>query len=277
MYSRVYVEVTNICNKSCSFCHGHTREPRRMSEAELCKILDGLQGVTKYVYYHLMGEPLTHPQLTRFVRIAKERGFRSVITTNGTLLNSVGDDLIAAGVYKVNISVHSFEGQCDGDFYSYLDTCLGFADRASREGVLVILRLWNEGHDGGRNEEIVRLMREKFADGEWTQAKDGARIRHRLHLEYGERFEWPDMNANDGGERVFCHALCDHFGILCDGTVVPCCLDAQGELALGNALAEPISEILSSERAKRILSGFRHKTASEELCRRCGYARRFKV
>ena len=79
----------------------------------------------------------------------------------------------------------------------------------------------------------------------------------------------------EGGEKVYCYGLKDHFGILCDGTVVPCCLDRQGELALGNIFDQPITEILDSPRAKAILEGFRCRKAPEELCRKCGYARRF--
>lgn len=277
MYSRVYVEITNICNKSCSFCPGHSREARRMTEAEFDLITDKLRVSTDYIYYHLMGEPTTHPLLPRFIEIARGKGYKSVVTTNGTLLNKVGDRLIDAGVYKVNISVHSFEGDDEREYDRYISTCLDFADKASRAGVLVILRLWNSGHDGGRNEDILSLMKERFADGEWKQVANGARIRHRLHLEYGERFSWPDMEAEDGGARVFCYGLSDHFSVLCDGSVVPCCLDRNGELCLGNIFSQEIFDILFSNRAKSIREGFEKNTASEELCRRCGYARRFKI
>ncbi len=276
MYSRAYVEITNICNKSCSFCPGHIREPRRMTEEEFEKVTDALLEHTKYIYYHLMGEPLTHPRLADFIRIATRKGFRSAVTTNGTLLEMVGDALVEAGVYKVNISVHSFEGEDTEKYEEYINSCLDFADRASAKGVLVVLRLWNKGHDKGRNEDILAKMKERFIGAEWHFSPNGARIRHRLHLEYGDRFAWPDMQAEDGGERVFCYGLSDHFAVLCDGTVVPCCLDNNGTLSLGNIFDEPLDAILSSERARNIADGFKRRIASEELCRKCGYARRFK-
>lgn len=284
MYSRAYIEITNVCNMSCSFCHGHSRAPRKMTRNEFERLTDELFGVTEYLYYHIMGEPTTHPELCDFIRLAGAKGFRSVVTTNGTLLDRVGDGLISSGVYKVNISIHSFEENCKDEhqnyiekYEKYIEKCLNFADEASRAGALVILRLWNSGHDGGRNEDILARMREKFAGSEWHEVANGARIRHRLHLEYGDRFEWPDMAARDGGDGVFCYGLSDHFGILCDGSVVPCCLDAEGAITLGNAYSEPILSILESERAERIRRGFAEKKACEELCRRCGYARRFKL
>ena len=70
MYSRAYVEVTNICNMHCSFCHGHSRPPRQMTEAEFLHVLGELDGLTGYLYYHLMGEPLSHPLLPRFLSLA---------------------------------------------------------------------------------------------------------------------------------------------------------------------------------------------------------------
>ena len=64
--------------------------------------------------------------------------------------------------------------------------------------------------------------------------------------------------------------------MLADGTVVPCCLDHEGDIALGNIFEGSMEEILASERASAIYEGFRDHRATEELCRKCGYARRFK-
>ncbi len=274
MYSRAYVEITNICNMSCSFCHGHGREPRRMTEAEFSRVLDQLCGVTEYLYYHLMGEPLTHPLLPRFLEQAGERGFRSMITTNGTLLPARGGELIAARPYKVNISLHSFEEGEEKDFLRYIDGVIDFADAASKAGVIVVLRLWNRGVDGGRNDAVCARLRARL-EGEWRENTRGFRIRQRLHLEWGDRFEWPDPDAPDGGDRVFCYGLADHFGILCDGRVVPCCLDSEGTITLGNVYEGSLREILNSERACAMRDGFARRHATEELCRKCGYARRF--
>ena len=273
-YSRAYVEITNICNRSCSFCPGTKREPRRMALSEFSHICEELRGVTDYIYFHVMGEPLTHPKLPEFIRHAASHGFKCAVTTNGTLLEKAGDSLIDAGVYKVSLSVHSFE-EDDGDGQlAYLKALADFADKASKGGVLTVFRLWNRGCDEGRNDITVDYLKKRF-DEEWTWGARGARLRDKLHLEYGDRFAWPDMEAEKGDSSVFCYGLRDHFGILSDGRVIPCCLDREGEITLGNIFDTPIREILSSERAEKILKGFDRRYAAEELCRRCGYARRF--
>ena len=140
-----------------------------------------------------------------------------------------------------------------------------------------MLRLWNRGYDEGRNIDTLAILRERFVDGEWREGANGARIRHRLHLEYGDRFEWPDVECDELGEQVFCHGLGDHFGILVDGRVVPCCLDREAAIELGNVYDSDLNDILTSERAEAMREGFRCKRATEELCRKCGYARRFKI
>ena len=274
MYSRAYVEITNICNMACSFCHGHSRKSRKMTEDEFQRVLQQLRGKTEYVYYHLMGEPLTHPQLPVFLHMAAEKGFQSVLTTNGTLLQKRGEEILSARVHKVSISLHSFEKNDPAAQESYIKECAEFAALAGERGTLVSFRLWNRGVDGGNNEHTIRLLKE-FLPGQWQENSRGYRIRERVFLEYGDRFAWPDREAADMGSEVFCYGLKDHFGILCDGTVVPCCLDSDGVIALGNVFTQELGEILDSPRAKAMQKGFSCRKATEDLCRRCGYARRF--
>ena len=274
MYTRAYVEITNICNMACSFCHGHSRSPRRMTQPEFSRILAELKGKTDYVYYHLMGEPLTHPELPAFIRMAAAEGFKSVLTTNGTLLASRGDALLDAGLHKVSISLHSFEKDDPAGQETYLKQCAAFAEKAALAGVIVSFRLWNRGFDGGNNERVLDQLK-KFLPGHLQENSRGYRVRERVFLEYGDRFAWPDREAEDFGNQVFCYGLKDHFGILCDGTVVPCCLDSDGVIHLGNVYTQPLSQILESPRAKAMRAGFSCRKATEDLCRRCGYARRF--
>lgn len=282
MYSRVYVEITNTCNMHCSFCHGTSRQNKSMTLGEFARITGNLKGITEYLYLHVLGEPLTHPMLPTFIEYATKSGFKVAITTNGTLLDKLGDALILCKTYKVNISLHSFEKfSAPENHKAYINSCLEFAEKASQSGVLCVLRLWNREENQSEdqknlNDITLQLIKERFGN-EWAFGTRGARIRDKLHLEYGDRFEWPDSNKEVLGDRVFCHGLSDHFGILSDGTVIPCCLDADGAISLGNIFESDIRSILSSERALAIKQGFSEKKATEDLCKRCPYARRFKL
>ncbi|MBE6810480.1 MAG: radical SAM protein [Ruminococcaceae bacterium] len=274
MYNKVYIEITNICNMNCSFCHGHSRAPRQMSMDEFALILERLKEQTKYIYYHLMGEPTTHPLLPEFIKLASKYGYKSIVTTNGTLLNKCGDSLLNAGVHKVNISLHSFENGTDCEHAQYMHHLIDFAKKAADNGVIAVFRMWNNGFDDGKNEKAITILKENIS-GEWVKNTRGIRIRDKIHIEWGERFEWPDLAAQIKGDKFYCYALKDQFGILVDGTVVPCCLDSDGVINLGNIYKSDIATILNSVRANKIADGFKCGVANENLCKKCGYAQRF--
>lgn len=274
-FHKIYLEISNVCNLNCRFCPGTKRQKKILSEAEFSALLPKLRPWTDFLYFHLMGEPLCHPQLERFLLLAGESGFKVILTTNGTLLQKQQDVLLAApGLHKVNISLHAFEANdLDIPFEEYLRRCFAFG-RATEGKKLVVYRLWNQGGENEKNQEILAGLRAAFP-GEWKVEPRGTRIGQRVYLEYGNKFDWPDLSAEDGGEQVFCYGLRDQIGVLCDGTVVPCCLDHEGDIALGNLFEQSLEEILETPRAKAIYEGFRSKKAAEELCRKCGYARRF--
>lgn len=273
MLKKAYLEISNVCNMSCSFCHGTTRAKRMMSVEEFTHAAVQIRPFCEYLYFHLLGEPLLHPQLSRFFEIADELGFKVIITTNGTLLRERSELLLSAGaLYKVSISLHSFEANdTDIALREYLFDCFEFARRSSERGVICAMRLWNKGGADEKNEEILSCMHEFFSC-DWTESRSGYKITDRVYLEWGEHFEWPDMNARDMGGNISCWGLRDQIGILSDGTVVPCCLDSEGDIALGNIFETPLFDILNSDRAQSLKRSFECRRVTEPLCLRCGYA-----
>ena len=274
-FRKVYLEISNLCNLSCRFCPGTKRPKKALTEEELTILLPKIRPYTDFLYFHLMGEPLLHPKLARFLEPAGSHGFKVILTTNGTLLKKQQEMLLASpALHKINISLHAFEANdLPVPFSQYLTDCFAFGNAAAGQK-LVVYRLWNQGGEDTQNQEILDTMRQAFP-GEWVTERHGTRIAHRTYLEYGDKFDWPDLSAAEGDHHVFCYGLRDQLGILCDGTVVPCCLDHEGDLALGNLLNQTMEEILETPRAKAIYEGFSNREAAEELCRKCGYARRF--
>ena len=255
---------------------GTKRAKHIMTEQEFTALMPKLRPYADYLYFHLMGEPLLHPNLAEFLKIAGEFDFKVILTTNGTLLNKQQDILLnAPALHKVNISLHAFEANdLSVPFESYLQDCFAFG-KAMEGKKLVVYRLWNNGGADELNQQILDTMKRFFPEP-WTDNRQGKRIGERIFLEYGDKFDWPDLAAPEGSERVFCYGLRDQVGVLCDGTVVPCCLDHEGDIALGNLFEEDMDAILAKSRAAAIYNGFTKKEAAEELCRKCGYARRFK-
>ena len=274
VHHKAYLEITNKCNLACAFCPGTERKPGMLDEAQFTTLVDRLVPWTEYLYYHLMGEPLSHPLLGRFIGIASERGLKSIITTNGTQVRSRGETLIAAKPHKVSISLHAFEANPPGmSFENYIGGCLDFAKAAADAGIYIALRLWNldgraEGALHEKNDEILEMLHEAFP-GEWKKHRSGMGAADRIYLEYGEKFDWPMLDGPEYAGKGFCYGLRDQIGILCDGTVVPCCLDRNGDLALGNLFETPLADILASPRARAIYDGFSRRECVETLCRRC--------
>lgn len=105
-FAKVYLEISNLCNLSCAFCPGTKRTKKAMTETEFSALLPKLQPYTDYLYFHLMGEPLLHPQLGRFLELAADAGFKVILTTNGTLLETQQEMLLSSpALHKVNISL----------------------------------------------------------------------------------------------------------------------------------------------------------------------------
>lgn len=274
-FRKVYLEISNICNLKCSFCPGTKRARKAMDLAEFSSLITKLRPWTDYLYFHLMGEPLIHPQLELFLQLAAEAGFKVILTTNGTLLRQKQAMLLRApGLHKINISLHSFEAnQSNISFEEYLSACFDFG-KAAEGRMKVSYRLWNGNGEEKLNDAILENMTRYFPKP-WAWERRGTRIGEGIYLGYDDQFDWPDLDAEDCGETIFCYGLRDQIGVLCDGTVVPCCLDHDGDLALGNLHEQSMGEILASIRATAIFDGFSRGCAVEELCRKCGYARRF--
>ena len=280
-FSRCYLEITNRCNLSCSFCPKTKRPARTLSPAEFRQLAEKIRPYTDYLYLHVLGEPLMHPELETLLGICGELNFRVVITTNGTLLPAQETVLLSSpALYKINVSLHSFEANAPGDFRAYLSGCFSFAKKAGDAGKLVDLRLWNLDGETTRGQnaqnDVILETLASFFPRPWVQNTWGFRLCDRVFVHYAEKFDWPDLALEERSDCGTCRALKDQIAVLSDGTVVPCCLDHEGDIALGNLFSQNLPEILDDTPAKTLLSGFSARKLSHPLCRRCGYAKRFR-
>ena len=275
-FRKIYLEIGNICNLRCSFCPGTKRAPRMLTPEEFHILASKVRDYTEYLYFHLMGEPLLHPQLPALLAEAERFTFKVMITTNGTLLPEKGRLLLTSpSIHKVNLSLQSFEANSSGEMEDYLRGCVAFVKEAAACGILCEFRLWNQGGLDSRNQEILAFLHQAFP-GPWQKSRNGQKLGERVWLDPGERFDWPELALEEVRQTGFCYGLRDQIGILCDGTVVPCCLDHDGDIPLGNLFEQELREILDSPRARAIYEGFSGRKVVEPLCRRCGYATRFQ-
>lgn len=289
MIDRCYIEITNTCNLDCHFCPKHHRKRRQLSEEEFDLLTDRVRGKVCFLYFHLMGEPLLHPLLPQFVTMAREKGFKTVLTSNGTLLHRAMA-LLDTLPYKIQLSLHSHESNARGELSEYMDQVMRFSTQAAGKGTCMVLRLWNQGGMDRENEEVMRLI-EKYVPKPWKERPDGFRLCDNLYLEFDRKFEWPggggkaasddsdgkqeesdgklEASPSKSKQEYFCKALIKQIGVLSDGSLVPCCLDHDGDVILGNLFQQSLEEILASPRAQALVEGFRHHAATEPLCQSC--------
>ena len=287
-FKKVYIEITNVCNLSCNFCPKTSRLPEMMDANRFGTILAAVKPYTDHIYFHLMGEPLLNPNIQTFLQMSHEAGLKVNLTTNGTLLNQASEVLLnAPALRQVNISLSSFEANVmTQPLEDYLTEVANFVNLAAAQSQLICsIRLWNMDTtelkgSNDFNEQILTLLESQLGlePGsiiEHLKTKNSMKLKERIYLNMAEKFEWPDLQKSDSQQAVFCYGLRDQMGILADGTVVPCCLDSEGSISLGNVLETPLEQILSSERACRLFDGFSNRVAVETLCQKCGYARRY--
>ncbi len=294
-FKKVYIEITNICNLECEFCPRTSRVSKMMNTEEFTHILDEVKDYTDFIYFHIKGEPLLHPRVGEFLDIAHEKGLMVNITTNGTLIKEVKDQLLGKpSLRQINISLHSFDGNKGKEGKDeYLDNIFSFIKESRNPQfiingrlLIIALRLWNLSREDlsnietNDNKEVLDRIKFEYNLDYDIKSKinleRGIRIDEKIYLNHDSEFVWPDLSNDLIGDEGFCYGLRDQIGILVDGTVIPCCLDGEGKLNLGNIFDSRFSEILVGERTKNIYEGFSRRIIVEEMCKRCGYRTRIK-
>jgi radical SAM protein with 4Fe4S-binding SPASM domain len=285
-FKKIYVEITNQCNLSCDFCPRSMRPAQTMAVSFFKEILQKIKKHTAYLYFHVMGEPLMHPDLGALLDAAHEYGLKVNITTNGTLIKNLGSVITGkSALRQINFSLHCSSGNSLGRLEDdYIDNVIAFAKGVQKEKrPIICFRLWNMPKQGSNvdNTGILQRIGQEFGCedslADQSNVLDGIKLADDVFLNCASKFDWPGFDKQDRGKTGFCLGLRDQLAILVDGTVVPCCLDAQGGLALGNIGHQALSDILQGARARAIYEGFSKRMVVEELCRKCGYRTRFDL
>ncbi|TCT16158.1 radical SAM protein with 4Fe4S-binding SPASM domain [Natranaerovirga pectinivora] len=286
-FKKTYIEITNICNLSCSFCPPTKRLSQYMDIDTFTNILEQIKGYSKHLYFHVKGEPLLHPQLEKLLQISYEKEFYVNITTNGTLINLVKDKILEIpSLRQVNFSLHSFEDEKGSEkMLEYMNSIISFSKDAIKNNIIISLRLWNLQKDNAtntqkkKNRQMLEIIEKEFnldfQIEEKVEPGKGIKIEERLYINQESQFNWPDLQIQEISSKGFCHGLRNQIAILVDGTVVPCCLDGEGIMDLGNLKNSSFKEIIESKKATDIYNSFSNGEVIEALCRKCGYRLRF--
>ena len=262
MFNRIYIEITNICNLNCDFCPITKRVKKSMSVNDFEKVILKIKDYTNHIYLHVKGEPFMHNDLDGIIKVANKYNLNVNITTNGRLISKNIDVVNNNKIRQLNISLHSFSDMDE------IKELLNVLDNIKDS--YISLRLWNDKD----NSEIINVLechynkKIEFTGKRFT-------ITDKVYLDKDICFSWPDINKDVITTYGTCRGAKSQIAILVDGTVVPCCLDNDGIIDLGNIFESSLNEILESKRYKDIVNGFNNNKLVEELCQKCGYRNRF--
>ncbi len=287
-FSKINIEISNICNLQCTFCPEVIREKKLMSLDLFKKVIQQVAPLTEQVCLHLMGEPLLHPKFFEIIQACEAEKTQIFLVTNGLLLKEKHfSELIKPVFRQINFSTHSFFNNFpEKNPDEYLNQIFKFTEMAFKENpnLYINYRLWNLtnplGEVSAENKTILKKITDRFQVDLPTlinvKKTKSIRVLNRLYLHFDTEFIWPNLNLPIIGESGTCYGLSSHFGILADGTVVPCCLDKEGKIPLGNLNDNDLNSILNSETAQSILKNFKKNKLINPLCQRCQYIERFK-
>lgn len=285
-FHKVNIEISNICNLQCSFCPEVIRSKKLMELPVFESIIEQVAPLTEQVCFHLMGEPLVHPRLEEFFEICRRFEVPVFFVSNGVLLTDKRSELLLhSALRQVNFSLHSYLDNYPGkDPTDYLSKIFEYTDRAlaARPDLYLNFRLWNLQDPIGQKSENIQ-MREaiekhyqvKLREDPNVRVSKSQNIRGRLYVHYDTEFTWPSLDLPVISARGTCYGLRSHFGVLADGTVVPCCLDKEGNIPLGHVLENRIVDILDKPETQKILNGFLSGNLVNPLCQRCDFVTRF--
>ncbi|MDD3322133.1 MAG: radical SAM protein [Paludibacter sp.] len=278
-FKKIYIEITNCCNFNCSFCFKTARKRKFMSLDEFQIIVDKIRPFTNYIYLHVLGEPLLHPQFEEILTIAKKADLNVNITTNGGLIEKQKETLLKHSIRQVNISLHDAEENIKPENWeNYLNSILDFSVLVA-EKTYISLRLWNSSNKDSEifNDVCLSKIASTFnLNNEYLSSEikgNGLKLSDHIFLQRAPRFDWPDEKNQSSETKKTCYALRDHIAILADGQVVPCCLDADANLKLGDIFTEELGDILEKERSRAIKKGFQEGKAVEPFCSSCGFSK----
>lgn len=275
-FKKIYIEITNLCNLACSFCSKTKREKKFITKEQFEHILKEIKTYTDYIYLHVEGEPLLHSELDTLLMLCDQYNFKVNITTNGTLFSKSITVLSKHKcLHQINFSLHS-----EHNNKNYCEEIFDSVKKLPQD-VLKIYRFWTmrnqKLNEQSTNivEKIISYYNLSKEVVEKIKKENHIQIQDHIFVDKQEQFSWPSLKNNFCNPFGYCYGLKSHIAILVDGTVVPCCLDSEGIIKLGNIYEESLEMILNKDRTKAIKKGFQERKAVEELCKHCTYKNKF--
>jgi len=246
-----------------------------------------LKPFTKELAYHIVGDPLVLSNLNEYLNISKKHELKVNITTTANNISSkYYEALMNETIKQINFSINSYNANSHKkSLDEYLNPILDFIEFAQnlKHEYFINLRIWNLDDTKSAkefNKAVFEKVNQRFdsninIDEVYENRPKNIKVARKVFFNFDEYFNWPSLENDFVSDKGFCYGLDSHFGILTSGEVVPCCLDQNACINLGNTNDSQLVDILNSKRVKDIQNGFKKGIVVEELCQKCDYRTRF--
>src|SRR5262245_9515258 len=148
----VTIESTAKCNLSCPMCprHVYTFDSKNMDLELYRKMVADCKDHVEFIWPYGIGEPMMHPSIFEMIRITRDAGIRTGISTNATFLDSNrSEQLLDSGL---DYLILAFDGATPETYEKYRagatfqktrDNILGFLEKKVARGsrVHVVLQM----------------------------------------------------------------------------------------------------------------------------------------
>lgn len=288
---KIYIELSDICHLACSFCPAPKGVRGVMSLEAFAHALDSALMLTKRIALHILGDPCALPNLANYLTLAHSKGAEIELVTSGAFFHKHRPQtLLSPPVYQLSISLEAGIDNAIANYATKLAPLLAY--HLQHPSCFLNLRV-QDSSLYQNPQALCTLLRQILPESIFTPThhthhqkfchalsrndiytlfdeKGRIRLWSKAFLIIKPHFTWAGF-ATMPQKHKSCHALKEQIGILSDGTIVPCCMDTQGAINLGNITTTSLQEALHSPRAVAMKNGFKTQRAVESLCQHCGF------
>ncbi|WP_033777282.1 radical SAM/SPASM domain-containing protein [Helicobacter pylori] len=276
-FKKIYIELSDICGLQCSFCP-NPKNIRGVMPLELFeKICKEAAPLTPIITLHVLGDPCKLKNLNRYLNAAKRFSLKVDLVTSGVYLRDF-ETLLQDAIYQISISLDAgLDNHNKLNQHRYIQKILEFCRYKCEKNSEVFLNLRIQDGTLDKHQNLIKPFLESFECVSLETLKSQGRVRlfKKSFLNIQKTFKWPNLNApnplNQESKIPYCYGLIKQIAILSNGVVVPCCMDTQAHISLGDLNHMPLKDILNSQKAMAIKTHFLKGEALELLCKNCSY------
>ncbi|GAA7920866.1 radical SAM/SPASM domain-containing protein [Helicobacter pylori] len=276
-FKKIYIELSDICGLQCSFCP-NPKNIRGVIPLELFeKVCKEAAPLTPIITFHVLGDPCKLKNLNHYLSTARRFSLKVDLVTSGVYLCDF-ETLLQDIIYQISISLDAgLDNHNKLNQHRYIQKILEFCRYKCEKNSEVFLNLRIQDSTLEKHQNLIKPFLESFecVSLETLKSQGRTRLFKKSFLNIQKTFKWPNLNAqnslNQESKTPYCYGLIKQIAILSNGVVVPCCMDTQAHINLGDLNHTPLKDILKSQKAMAIKTHFLKGEALELLCKNCSY------